>query len=201
VNFRPAAQALSSRYAVRYWPPRRSIGHVQKGRIGGLVAGAAERDEAGGHECCLVDGRLVAFLEPPREPSRGDAGVPPRILHGDQRGELQRLGEADAADFPQRGLRDEKVASLDRSLKDRPRMALAQSCVPFRGRRRHDPTGCFLSPGTGSNGSRGEMSVGDYELPRKPRTGDGYLVRDCSRGGTGNSCPLPASHVVGSRAR
>ena len=56
------------------------------------MAGATERNQASGHERRFVDRRLVAFLEPPREPARRDAGVPPRILHRDQRGQLQRLG-------------------------------------------------------------------------------------------------------------
>ena len=78
----------------------------------------------------IVDRRLVAFLEPPRKPARGDAGMPPRILDGDQGGELQRLGERDAADLAQRVLGDEKVPAVNRSSKDRPWMSLrARACL------------------------------------------------------------------------
>ena len=70
------------------------------------MAGAAERNESSSYERCFVDRRLVAFLEPPRKPARRDTGVPPRILDGDQGGQLQRLDEGDAADLAQRVLGD-----------------------------------------------------------------------------------------------
>jgi hypothetical protein len=52
------------------------------------MACAAKRNEGSGDERCFVDRRLVAFLEPAREPACRDAGVPPRILDRDQGGEL-----------------------------------------------------------------------------------------------------------------
>ena len=61
--------------------------------------------------------------------------MPPRILDGDQRGQLQRLGKGDAADLPQRVLCDQEVAALDRSLEDRPRVALCgRACLSGAGR-------------------------------------------------------------------
>jgi hypothetical protein len=98
------------------------------------MPGPAERNKRSGHERRLVDRRLVTFLEPPRQPAGRDAGVPARILHRDQGRELQRLGETDAANLAQRRLGDEKVPALDRSLEDRPRMALrGRACLSGAG--------------------------------------------------------------------
>jgi hypothetical protein len=88
------------------------------------MAGAAQRHERSGDEGCLVDRRLVAFLEPPREPPCRHAGMTLWILDGDQRRQLQRLHERDAADLPQQVLSDQEVASLDRSSEGCPRVPL-----------------------------------------------------------------------------
>ena len=98
------------------------------------MASPAECNQTRGHKGGLVDRRLVAFLKPPREPACRDAGVSPRILDGDQRGELQSLDERDAADLPQRVFRDEQVAALYRPSKGGPRMSLrGRACLSGAG--------------------------------------------------------------------
>ena len=72
----------------------------------------------------LVDRRLVMLVEVAPQPSSGNPRVSPRILARDQLRQLERLAEGEPANLLRGRLGYEKVAALERSPEDRPRVAL-----------------------------------------------------------------------------
>ena len=88
--------------------------------------------------------------------------MPSRVLHGDQRGQLQRLGQADAAKLPQRVLRDQEVAAVDCSLEGRPRVALCgRAWLSGAGRPRQSLT----ARGARATGTLAQTTVGGEQPP------------------------------------
>jgi hypothetical protein len=58
------------------------------------------------------------LLEVAQQPARRDPRMPARCLAGDQRGQLERLDEADVSNLPRWRLGDEQLVVLERSLED-----------------------------------------------------------------------------------
>jgi hypothetical protein len=106
----------------------RSFGHGPKCQRRVSVAVSGECGEAGGGHRSLVDRRVVTFLEVAKQPARGDAGMPTRILARDQDRQLKRFGKAQPADLLRRRLGDEEVPALKCSAED-------GTGMPLRGRR------------------------------------------------------------------
>jgi hypothetical protein len=128
--------ARSSRYASSPPPTRGSFGRgsQHQGSISMPISGKgaeAARDHHG-----LVDRRLVAFLEVARQPSRGDARMPARILPRDQHRQLERILEAERWQLLRRRLGDEQVPVLDCAAEDRVRPALRGRRSSFLGAER-----------------------------------------------------------------
>jgi hypothetical protein len=87
-----------------------------------MVMAPAERLQRRDGERGVVDGREPVRLEPSPKPASGHAGVPMRLLEGDQGGQLEQVDEGRPWDLgPQRRLGEGDVASLDGPLEDRPR--------------------------------------------------------------------------------
>jgi hypothetical protein len=78
------------------------------------------RDEAAN----IIEGRLLVSLEVETEPTSCEAVVAVRLLPGDRRRQLERLGE-------------HKVVALQRPAKDSSRMALRGRPLLLSGPRRH----------------------------------------------------------------
>ena len=104
------------------------LGHGPKSRSRLEVTVTAERNQAGGDECGIVDRRGVANLEVARQPTCRDSRVPARFTLGDQDREFEQSGECRSAELAQSCLSNRKVPAFDRSVEDRPR-------VPLRGDR------------------------------------------------------------------
>jgi hypothetical protein len=84
--------------------------------------------------------REVALKEARRHPPTSL-----RLLGADQSRKLQQLLECRSADLAQRGLGNEKVASVECSSKYGPRMPLGGDSVPLLGPESSDPSGSRTS--------------------------------------------------------
>jgi hypothetical protein len=108
-----------------------------------------QRREARGDQRRLVDRHAVVLVEVAAKPAGGDARMPARILARDQQRQVESLGQADPADLLRGRFGDEQVAALERSTKDRPRVAL-------RGRRSSSPWGRAARRGYAKRRGRAE---------------------------------------------
>jgi hypothetical protein len=99
-----------------------------------VVRGAAERGERSGGERRLLDRGRRVLLEEAEEPAGRGARTAARVLQRDQRRQVERLEQRDAAELAHRRLGDEQVPAGDRSLEDGPRMTLCfRQCLSGAG--------------------------------------------------------------------
>jgi hypothetical protein len=100
-----------------------------------VVASAAERRERHrGHRHFVH--RCVGLVEPAPEPPHGVPLSAVTVAQGDERRQLECLGEVEAADRPRLELGDGQVAALQRSTEDGSRVALGSREVLSWGRTR-----------------------------------------------------------------
>ena len=92
----------------------------------------AKRRQSRGDHRGLIDGCHVRLIEPSLQPPCTGTMASPAIPQSDQRGQLERIDEAEAAELPRSDLRHHEIAALECVFQDPPRVLLVAQAVPPR---------------------------------------------------------------------
>jgi len=101
-----------------------------------VILWIGERSQARDEQHDILKRRPLVFLEPEAEPAGGEAAVAFGLPLRDQHRQLERLSDLHAADLSRGHLGQDEVATFQRPLEDRSRVALARSTLLLSGPRR-----------------------------------------------------------------
>src|SRR5262249_3738738 len=96
------------------------------------MAGSAKRLKTPGNHHRLVDRHAGGLVEPALQPPRGEPRAAGAVAERDERGQVERDGEAEGAELKRRELGDDDVAGIDRAAEDRVPVALARDARALR---------------------------------------------------------------------